>query len=374
MLYLGIDLHSKQITVCVRNESGEITLRRQVSTRPEKIDQFFEQLTKSDAEFIAIVEVCGFNDWFTEKLREWKCCDILLVQPERTSNRKTDSRDANKLCELLWCNRHRLSDGKQITGLRRVQIPTKQQAADRQLTSLRKRLAVFRTKSLNKIRRILKNSNLQWNYPTKSFQTQSGRSWLKEVKLSAMDRIEMDILLEQWEMFDRQIESTEQQIQRSVQKTQPGEVMSDSQILMTTPGVAGYGALTITSRIGDISRFPSPRSLANYFGITPGCRNSGEAKQRLGSITKQGSGIVRFMLGQQVVHVLKKDARMRAWYRRIKNRRGSKIARVAVMRRLTTIYWHMLTYRERYTPGGPPRLKLKAQGDGSADTKKSSAA
>ena len=47
--------------------------------------------------------------------------------------------------------------------------------------------------------------------------------------------------------------------------------------------------------------------------------------------------------------------------RKIKLRRGSKIARVAVMRRLTTIFWHMLTYREPYTIGGPPpRLRQQA--------------
>ena len=68
--------------------------------------------------------------------------------------------------------------------------------------------------------------------------------------------------------------------------------------------------------------------------------------------------MARFILGQLVLHALKRDKQMRQWYRRIKGRRGSKIARVAVMRRLTTIFWHMLTYREPYYPGGPPRLCL----------------
>ena len=44
MLYLAIDQHSKQITVCVRNTDGDAVLRRQVSTRPEKIEAFFQQL------------------------------------------------------------------------------------------------------------------------------------------------------------------------------------------------------------------------------------------------------------------------------------------------------------------------------------------
>ena len=32
MLYVAIDQHSKQITVCVRNEDGDTVLRRQVPT------------------------------------------------------------------------------------------------------------------------------------------------------------------------------------------------------------------------------------------------------------------------------------------------------------------------------------------------------
>jgi hypothetical protein len=43
MLYLAIDQHAKQITVCVRNEEGDTVLRRQVSTRPEKIEAFQEE-------------------------------------------------------------------------------------------------------------------------------------------------------------------------------------------------------------------------------------------------------------------------------------------------------------------------------------------
>jgi len=113
---------------------------------------------------------------------------------------------------------------------------------------------------------------------------------------------------------------------------------------MTAPGVSHYSGLTLASRIGPIERFPRPRSLANYFGLTPGCRNSGNVQDRLGSITKEGSKIARFILGQLVLHFLKHDPNMRQWYRRIKLRRGSKIARVAVMRRMTTIFWMMVSY------------------------------
>jgi len=52
------------------------------------------------------------------------------------------------------------------------------------------------------------------------------------------------------------------------------------------------------------------------------------------------------------VHVLRRDARMKEWYQRIKKRRGAKIARVAAMRRLATILWHMLKHQQPYRPGG----------------------
>ncbi len=94
--------------------------------------------------------------------------------------------------------------------------------------------------------------------------------------------------------------------------------------------------------------FPRSHSLANYWGLTPGCRNSGEKTQRLGSITKAGSNMARWLLAQVTHQALRKDARLREWFKRIKRRRGAKIARVAVMRKLATIIWHMLTKRKTY--------------------------
>lgn len=354
MLYLAIDQHAKQLTVCVRNENGDTRLRRQVSTRREKVQAFFQQLTDMDAQFMAILEVCGFNDWLIEVLRQWNCCEIVLIHPERPSKKKTDRRDAHKLADLLWVNRERLAAGETVHGLRRVYLVSQKEREDRQLTALRKTLGQRRTRTLNKIHRIINRHNLIWEYPTKSFQTQAGRRWLAQLELPEIDRLEMEMLLEEWKTCDGQIASVEAKIAERAREVAPGQICSPTQLLMTAPGVSHFSGLTLACRIGPIARFPRPRSLANYFGLTPGCRNSGNAQDRLGSITKEGSKIARFILGQLVLHFLKHDPKMREWYRRIKVRRGSKIARVAVMRRITTVFWHMLTHEEGYTIGGPP--------------------
>ena len=329
-------------------------MRRQVSTRAEKITAFFEQIIQLDAEFMAILECCGFNDWLIKELRKYNCREIVLIHPEKPSKKKTDQRDARKLCDLLWLNRERLAAGQTVHGLRRVYIATQQEQEDRQITTLRKHLAQRRTRALNKIRRILHRHNLMWQYPTKSFQTKSGQQWLETVQLPEIDRFEMDLLLQEWKSLEKQIAQVNVKIIERANRSVPGCILNATQILMTAPGVSHYSGLGLSSRIGPIDRFPRPRSLANYFGITPGTRNSGESQQRLGSITKEGSKIARFLLGQLVIQFLKQDPVIRDWYRRIKLRRGSKIAQVAVMRRITTMFWHMLKYQEPYHYGGPP--------------------
>lgn len=351
MFYLGIDQHRKQLTVNLRNEAGDIVLRRQVSTNWQKVREFFAQLaerTSAGGGYVAILEVCGFNDWLLKLLAgEPNCRQTLLVQAEGRSRHKTDRRDANRLCELLWTNGERLLNGKKVQQLRVIQPPTAADAEIRQLTALWCRAAKRRTRTINAVQHLLLKHNLQQACPTKGLQTKRARAWLLTLELPAIDRLEMDQLLDQWALWDRQSERLAQQVQWE----QPRH--TTAQLLATLPGCGAFSSLALACRVGDVSRFAGPQSLGNYWGLTPSCRNSGEAHERLGSITKQGSAIARFVLGQIVLHVLRRDGKLRRWYKQLKNRRGSKIARVAVMRRLTTIIWHMLRHNEPYRLAEP---------------------
>lgn len=358
MLYLAIDQHRKQLTVNVRDEKGTVQLRRQVSTRWEAVRAFFTQLQQQAAAedgYVAIVEVCGFNDWLLELLPQYGCREIVLVQPAKRSKRKTDRLDAQRLGELLWVNRDRLLARQPVQGLRRVRIPSPADRQDRQLTRLWQQMTKQRTRTLNRIRNLLRRHNLEQECPTKGLNTKAGRAWLRDLKLDELDRLELDQLLAQWKLWDEQLIVLKERVRQRAGKH------PHSLVIGTILGRPGYCSLALGCRTGRMADFPRPRSLANYWGLAPGCRNSGEATERLGSITKEGSALARAVLGQMVVHVLRRDASIRAWHQRIKRRRGSKIARVAVMRRLTTIIWHMLRRGEPYMPGDPPRRKLKRQ-------------
>ncbi len=77
MFFPGIDQHTLQLTVSLRDQHGDGLLARQVSTQPEKILEFFDQLTRqcaqSEEQFIAVVEVCGVSDWLIRMLRDYRC-------------------------------------------------------------------------------------------------------------------------------------------------------------------------------------------------------------------------------------------------------------------------------------------------------------
>src|SRR5260370_224921 len=105
--------------------------------------------------------------------------------------------------------------------------------------------------------------------------------------------------------------------------------------------------MSLACRVGRVERFPRAHSLANYWGLTPGCRNSGENNQRLGSITKAGSSMARWLLAQVAYQALRKDARLREWFKQIKRRRGAPIPRVALMEKLATRIWHMVKHRKK---------------------------
>ena len=358
MFYVAVDQHSKQLTVSVREESGDVLLRRQVSTDWKRVRMFWEEIRERSAAsggFVVILEVCGFNDWLVVMLREYGCREIVLVQADERSKTKTDRRDANRLGELLWVNRQRLQAGQRVPGLKRVQPPSAMDAEHRQLTALRQRLVAQQTRTINRVRHLLLKHNLAQDCPTKGIQTLKAWKWLQMLSLPEIDRLELDQCLSQWSLVEQQRKQLDERIAKRQQQD------AQAKILATLPGASAYSSLALSSRIGEASRFTTPGSLPNFWGLTPRCRNSGLSGERLGSITKEGSAVARFILGQLVLHVLKKDGWLRGWYRQVKNRRGSKIARVAVMRRLAVSIWHMLKHQQPYCCGGPEAVRRQRE-------------
>jgi transposase len=347
MHFVGIDQHKRHLTICVRNEQGNIVMRRQVSTEWEHVDPFLASLQDGAAAiggYMAVMEVCGFNDWLVKRLNQYGCARVLVISAPERARQKTDRRDAARLSELLWINRDRIAAGERLMNIAEVYQPTERERDGRQLTHIRHRLGSARTRTMNSIQGILRRHNLEQARPTKGAFTKAALAWLRGLDcLPDLDSIELTMRLAEFDLFTKQLAEVTTLINQRAAKN------DDVRLLRTMPRPGAYTALALVSHIGSIKRFPHARSLSNYFGLTPGCRNSGET-DRPGSITKAGHPLPRFLLAQMVLHALRGDPGLREWYSKVKRRRGSKVARVAVMRKLCESMWHMLSKKEKYIP------------------------
>ena len=108
---------------------------------------------------------------------------------------------------------------------------------------------------------------------------------------------------------------------------------------MQQDGVGAVTGLAFALLVGPVHRFANSRKLVSYLGLNPSEASSG-GKQRLGAISKQGNTLVRFLLGEAAQTASRKDPELRRDYQRLKFRRGTAVAKVAMARKLAVrLYW-----------------------------------
>jgi transposase len=162
-----------------------------------------------------------------------------------------------------------------------------------------------------------------------------GREVIRTLELPPNQRFVLRGLLRQLEDLEDEIEMADAALAAA------GSEREAVRRLMQIGGINYYSAQVILSEIGDVNRFPSHRKLASYAGLVPSERSSGGVVRR-GHITKEGSSRLRWILVNVVDHVKRYNPKLAAAYSRIKERRGAKVARVAVARHLLRIVYYML--------------------------------
>ena len=105
------------------------------------------------------------------------------------------------------------------------------------------------------------------------------------------------------------------------------------------PGVGALTALALVLIIGRAERFQCGKQIASYLGLVPLEDSSGN-RRRLGHITKQGSSMLHFLLVEAAQVTARSIPEWRSKYFHLAMRRGRKIAKVAMARRLAiALYW-----------------------------------
>jgi transposase len=93
--------------------------------------------------------------------------------------------------------------------------------------------------------------------------------------------------------------------------------------------------------LGEVARFATTRKVVAYAGLEPMEHSSAETK-RYGASSKDGSRLLRFLLGEAAQVAVRTDEELRSFYKRLVARRGKARAVVAVARKLLVRCFIML--------------------------------
>lgn len=161
-----------------------------------------------------------------------------------------------------------------------------------------------------------------------------GQVLLDKMELPQPYRYRVDSLRRLLGVFDDEIDIAESQARKRLRGHR------GYRAVQAIKGVGPVMAAIFVAEIGDVSRFASARHLCSWAGVTPSHRESDDKAHR-GHITKQGSTLVRWAAVGTVARY-HGGAPIAPAFRRIQERRGTMIARVAAARKLLTLVYYGL--------------------------------
>lgn len=192
--YLGVDLHRNCLTVCTRTEDGQEAMR---SWSIHELPRFARTVMATDE---VAVEATGNTGLFCEGWRE-RGCRLAVVDPRpfeviSRSVKKTDAHDAKVLAEFL---------AKGLLPEVRMKEPLQARIAS--LTQTRDKLVKLRTILKNKINNLLAARGILIR--KESLASEKGVAEVLRVPVADLERVELEILVEQIRHWNGSIEQVE---------------------------------------------------------------------------------------------------------------------------------------------------------------------
>src|SRR5437773_442820 len=214
----------------------------------------------------------------------------------------------------------------------RIWVPSWENRDLRQLLWHRHRMVQARTRIMNQLQAVALNEGLRCK---KRLWREQGREQLESFRLAPWASRRRQDLLELLDRLNPTIAELSQAIEQEVHNCPA------AQRLMTHPGVGALTALAFVLIIGQAERFQCGKQIASYLGLVPLEDSSGN-RRRLGHITKQGNSLLRFLLVEAAQVTVRSLPEWRSKYFHLAMRRGRKIAKVAMARKLAVrLYWMM---------------------------------
>jgi transposase len=337
---IGLDVH-RDFSVIAICEDGIVRSAGRVPSTPEGIATLAESLEPSDRIALEVTGSC----WEVARLLEQHVNRVIVVSPDDTgimsARAKTDRLDARALALLLWRGE-----------LDAVWMPDERCWIMRRRLARREQLVHARSRSKNEIHAVLQR-RLQGKPPCSDLFGVKGRQWLAGLELPLEERESVDAGIRHIEFLDAEIAAVERLI------AQQALSWPEIRRLMTVPGVNLVCAASFMAAVGDPRRFITSRKLVAYLGLDPKVKQSGETPARSGRISKRGSASARWALVEAAWTAVLQPGPLHAFYERTKARRGHGKAIVATARKLSVLFWCMLTRGEDYAHQQPSLTSKK---------------
>jgi transposase len=324
MLIIGCDYHpSFQQIAFVDTDTGELQERR--LEHREEAEKFYRGLGVQGMKVRVGMEASGQARWFERLLAELNIelwvGDATEIARKRERKQKTDRQDAQHILKLM------LKDD-----FPQIWVPSWENRDLRQLLWHRHRMVQARTRIMNQLQAVALNEGVRCN---KRLWREKGREQLESFRLAPWASRRRHDLLELLDRLNPTIGALSQAIEQEVEKC------PEAQRLRTHPGVGPLTALAFVLIIGKPDRFQCGKQIASYLGLVPLEDSSGN-RRRLGHITKQGNSLLRFLLVEAAQVTARSLPEWRSKYVHLTMRRGRKIAKVAMARKLAVrLYWMM---------------------------------
>jgi transposase len=333
MLYIGLDVHSKWMTVRGFDpETGEAVEIKRQSNDIESIGQTFGGF---EGPLHGAME-SGTNSWAVYRILEPYFERLIVVDPATVWGRdtrrgaKTDRRDAKKLALKLYRGE-----------LEPLYVPDVQTQDRRALGRGKINASRHVTKLVNEIGSLLRS----WGVIVDcSLLSEKGKKLLAESR----DKLPQHSLriLDLWLEILAKVQEAEADLEQTVKV----EAVSDEQCqtLMSIPGVGPLTALVVSSEIGDIRRFAAPEQLVCYCGLSPSVKQSADSIY-YGKLNRFCNRFLKYVLvlRAQGVGRTSEDNPMRRTYWRV-IAKGKNHAKIAVARQLTRIIYRMLKDKQKW--------------------------
>lgn len=328
--YVGIDLHRRRSVLVVLDEAGDRVWSSRIENSRLNLEQELRSIMDNTQGPMHVVIEATWGWYWAADVVDLVGAVLHLAHPlaikgYENRRRKTDWLDAELLADLLRMDR-----------LPEAWIAPREIRELRELVRYRRKLAQLQSGLKSQVHQTLGKEGA---IPaTKSIWHSGGQRWLDELDLADAYTNRIESLRDLLGLYHREIAGLDGLIHRTIMAND--DWRDGYEAIQVVGGLGRVLGAVFVAEIGDVHRFPNPRTVASWAGLTPNHKES-DTKLRRGRITKQGPVLVRWA-AIEVVSNANCEPRLKAIKRRVGERRGIGIGKVAAARELLGLVFYGL--------------------------------